>query len=97
MKQQVDLPDEDDDGGRLGHGSDHAAHTDNTQEGEEGLLTAWTGTLPRERHGVLTGAGYTGTAGQVLTRRQETRWKCHLTVNAGMYSRSAVCVFNNQA
>lgn len=46
VKQQVDLPDKDDDGGRLGHGSDHAAHTDDTQEGEEGLLTAWTGALP---------------------------------------------------
>lgn len=47
IKQQAYLPNKDDDRGRLGHGSNHAAHTDNTQEGEEGLLAAWTGTLPR--------------------------------------------------
>lgn len=69
------IPDEDDDRGRLGHGSDHAAHTDNTQEGEEGLLTAWTGTLSWQSHCIFAGAGYTRTAGQVLTRKQETRAK----------------------
>lgn len=71
VKQQVYLPDEDDDRGSLGHGSNHAAHTDDTQEGEEGLLTAWTGTFSWQSHSVLTAAGYTRTAGQVLAQRQE--------------------------
>lgn len=75
-QQQVSSPDEDDDRGGLGHGSDHAAHTDHTQEGEEGLLTARTGTLPRQSHRLLTGAGYTRAAGQVLTRGREKRSKC---------------------
>lgn len=41
----VESPDEDDDGGRLGHGSDHTAGTDHTQEDEEGLLAAGTRAL----------------------------------------------------
>lgn len=42
----VIIPDKDDDGGRLSHGPDHAAYTDNTQEGEECTLTAGAGALP---------------------------------------------------
>lgn len=41
------VPDKDDDGGRLGHGSDHAAYTDDRQEGKERMLTAGAGALPR--------------------------------------------------
>lgn len=64
-------PDEDDDGGGLGHGSDHAAHADHTQEGEEGLLAAWTGALSWQSHSLLAVAGDTRAAAQVLaaTRR----------------------------
>lgn len=68
------MPDKDDDGRSLGHGSNHAAHTDNTQEGEEGLLTARTGTFSRQSHSLLAVAGYTRTAAQVLatTKKKET-------------------------
>lgn len=59
-------PDEDDDRGRLSHSPNHAAHTDDTQEGEEGLLAAWAGTLPWESHGVLAAAGHARAASQVL-------------------------------
>lgn len=45
------LPDEDDDRGSLGHSTDHAARTDHTQEGEEGLLAARTGAFAWDRRG----------------------------------------------
>ena len=60
------VPDQDDDGGRLGHGADHAAHTDDAEEGEEGLLAARARTLPRESHCLLPVRRDTGTACQVL-------------------------------
>lgn len=60
------LPDEDDDGGRLSHGADHTAGTDDTEEGEEGLLAAWTGTLPWDSCGHLAVTGYTCTPCQIL-------------------------------
>lgn len=63
------VPDEDDDRGGLSHGPDHAAHTDHTQEGEEGPLAAGAGTLSRQSHRLLAAAGYAGAAGQVLKRR----------------------------
>ena len=60
------VPDQDDDGGRLGHGADHAAGADHTEEGEEGLLAARARTLPRESHCLLPVRRDTGTACQVL-------------------------------
>lgn len=39
------VPDEDDNGGSLGHGSDQTAGTYDTQEDKENLLAAWHGTL----------------------------------------------------
>lgn len=45
------IPDEDDDRGSLGHGSDQAAHTHHTQEDEEGFLAAGHRTLPRNGRG----------------------------------------------
>lgn len=46
-----EIPDQDDDRGSLGHGSDQAANTHHTQEDEEGLLAAWHRTFPRNRCG----------------------------------------------
>ena len=70
------VPDQDDDGGCLGHGADHAAGADHTEEGEEGLLTAHGGTLPRDHPGQRRVAGYTRAPGEVLEHRR-TRTHTH--------------------
>lgn len=69
-QQRFHSPDEDDDGGRLGHGSNHAAHTDDTQKGEEGLLTSWAGTLPWESHSIFAAARDARAASQVLKTQE---------------------------
>lgn len=78
---QVYLPDKDDDRGSLGHGSNHAAHTDDTQEGEEGLLTARTGTFSWQSHSLLAVAGYTRTAAQVLAKKKRERERQGMTIS----------------
>ena len=60
------VPDQDDDRRCLGHGSNHAAGTDDTQENEEGLLAARAGALPWDCRCKLTVAGYTRAAGPIL-------------------------------
>lgn len=63
-------PDEDDDGGRLGHGPDHAADAHDAQEGEEGLLAAGAGALAGDHGGVLgRPGGQARAAGEVLEGR----------------------------
>lgn len=81
------MPDEDDDGGRLGHGSNHAAHTDDTQEGEEGLLAAWAGTLPWERNGVFAAARDARAASQVL--KGDVRELSEFMLPEGIYRETA--------
>ena len=85
------VPDQDDDGGRLGHGADHAAGADHTEEGEEGLLTACRGTLPRDRPGQRRVAGHTRTPGEVLEHRR-THTHTHSIVRDGETSADNVLV-----
>jgi hypothetical protein len=65
------LPDKDDDGGRLGHGTNHATHTHHTQEGEEGFLAARTGAFSGNHGGILWGDG-----GEACTAREILKGKC---------------------
>lgn len=59
-------PDEDDYRGGLGHGSNHTAGTDHTQEGEEGLLAAGPWTFARHSRGEVTVSRDARTTRQVL-------------------------------
>ncbi len=63
---KVESPDEDDDGGRLGHGSDHTAGTDHTQEGEEGLLAAGTRAFAWHSRGQVIVCGDTRASRHIL-------------------------------
>lgn len=59
-------PDEDDDRGRLRHGSHQAAEAEDAQEDEENLLAALHGTLPGDGRGQLSVGRHARAAAQVL-------------------------------
>lgn len=64
--EQHMLPDQDDDRGGLGHGSNEAADTYYTQEDEEHLLATWNWTFPGNSSGRTIFRRYTAAASQVL-------------------------------
>lgn len=72
-RARPDVPDEDDDRGRLRHGSDQAAGADDAQEDEENLLAALHGTLARDGRGQLTVGRHARAAAQVLQGGERAR------------------------
>lgn len=70
------LPDEDDDGGCLCHGPDHAADTHHTQECQEGLFAPRAGAFARNHGGVFSrDRGEARTATEVLQRSTHSQEK----------------------